>query len=147
MLGLLGALASPDARRALVIGLGTGSTAGWLAAVPSIDRVDVVDVGHGGVRLDGDAAKAVEGLGGRGDDRDLQQGLARLRGRHVRPAGTHGQENVVEPVQDRGGGLRRSEQRDAWSADDCHLCPGSVESVSSSMLLQHGDCRGDKEDR
>jgi spermidine synthase len=44
MLGLLGALARPDARRALVIGLGTGSTAGWLGAVPSIDRVDVIEL-------------------------------------------------------------------------------------------------------
>ena len=29
---------------ALVIGLGTGSTAGWLAQVPSIERVDVVEL-------------------------------------------------------------------------------------------------------
>jgi hypothetical protein len=28
----------------MVIGLGTGSTAGWLAAVPSIERVDVVEI-------------------------------------------------------------------------------------------------------
>ena len=34
MLGLLGALRHPEPRRALVIGLGTGSTAGWLGAVP-----------------------------------------------------------------------------------------------------------------
>src|SRR5439155_17044467 len=32
------------ASRALVVGLGTGSSAGWLAAVPSIDRVDVVEL-------------------------------------------------------------------------------------------------------
>ncbi len=44
MLGLLGVLRQPQARRALVIGLGTGSTAGWLAAVPDIDRVDVVEL-------------------------------------------------------------------------------------------------------
>src|SRR6185295_8720011 len=31
-------------KRALVIGLGTGSTAGWLAQVPSIERVDVVEL-------------------------------------------------------------------------------------------------------
>ena len=41
--GLLGALSHPNPRSALVIGLGTGSTAGWLGAVPSIDRVDVVE--------------------------------------------------------------------------------------------------------
>lgn len=42
--GLIGAALHPAPRRALVIGLGTGSTAGWLAAVPSIARVDVVEL-------------------------------------------------------------------------------------------------------
>ena len=44
MLGLLGAILNPGARRSLVIGLGTGSSAGWLAAVPGMDRVDVVEL-------------------------------------------------------------------------------------------------------
>lgn len=44
MSGLLGALLHPDAKTAMVIGLGTGSTAGWLAAVPTMDRVDVVEL-------------------------------------------------------------------------------------------------------
>ena len=44
MVGLLGAVLHPDAKRAAVIGLGTGSTAGWLAAVPSIQRVDVMEL-------------------------------------------------------------------------------------------------------
>ncbi|MBM4377365.1 MAG: fused MFS/spermidine synthase, partial [Deltaproteobacteria bacterium] len=43
--GLLGALLHPGrVRRALVIGLGTGSTAGWLAALPDIERVDVIEL-------------------------------------------------------------------------------------------------------
>jgi spermidine synthase len=42
--GLVGALAHPNPRRALVIGLGTGSTAGWLAAIPEMERVDVVEL-------------------------------------------------------------------------------------------------------
>ena len=42
--GLIGAALHRDPRRALVIGLGTGSTAGWLAEVPSIERVDVVEL-------------------------------------------------------------------------------------------------------
>lgn len=42
--GLVGAALHPNPRRALVIGLGTGSTAGWLAAVPSLERVDVVEL-------------------------------------------------------------------------------------------------------
>ena len=42
--GLLGALLHPNPRRAFVIGLGTGSTSGWLAAVPSIERVDSVEL-------------------------------------------------------------------------------------------------------
>ena len=44
MVGLLGALAHPDPKRAAVIGLGTGSTAGWLAAAPSVERVDVMEL-------------------------------------------------------------------------------------------------------
>ena len=44
MLGLLGAIGHPQPRRALVIGLGTGSTAGWLGAIPSMERVDVVEL-------------------------------------------------------------------------------------------------------
>lgn len=42
--GLVGSLLHPDPRRALVIGLGTGSTAGWLAKVPTMERVDVVEL-------------------------------------------------------------------------------------------------------
>jgi spermidine synthase len=42
--GLLGAIPHPSLRRALVIGLGTGSTAGWLAAIPEVERVDVIEI-------------------------------------------------------------------------------------------------------
>ncbi|HST30190.1 MAG TPA: fused MFS/spermidine synthase [Chthoniobacterales bacterium] len=44
MSGLLGALVHPHPSSAAVVGLGTGSTAGWLAAVPSIGRVDVMEI-------------------------------------------------------------------------------------------------------
>jgi predicted membrane-bound spermidine synthase len=44
MSGLLGALLHPEVKRALVIGLGSGSSAGWLAALPSIERVDVLEL-------------------------------------------------------------------------------------------------------
>jgi predicted membrane-bound spermidine synthase len=44
MLGLLGAAFHPNPRTALIVGLGTGETAGWLAEVPSIQRVDVVEL-------------------------------------------------------------------------------------------------------
>jgi spermidine synthase len=44
MFGLLGALFAPDPKRAMVIGLGTGETAGWLAAVDSISDVDVAEL-------------------------------------------------------------------------------------------------------
>ena len=44
MLGLVGAILHPAPRSALVIGLGTGSTAGWLGAVPSIERVDAAEL-------------------------------------------------------------------------------------------------------
>ena len=43
--GLVGALLHPrEIETALVIGLGTGSTAGWLGAVPNATRVDVVEM-------------------------------------------------------------------------------------------------------
>ena len=44
MSGLIGALLHPNTENAMVIGLGTGSTAGWLAAVPSIRTVDVIEL-------------------------------------------------------------------------------------------------------
>ncbi|HZI11125.1 MAG TPA: fused MFS/spermidine synthase [Myxococcus sp.] len=42
--GMVGALLHPDAKSAMVIGLGTGSTAGWLGAIPRMERVDVVEI-------------------------------------------------------------------------------------------------------
>jgi spermidine synthase len=44
MSGLLGSFLHPRPRTGLVIGLGTGGTAGWLAAVPEMERVDVVEL-------------------------------------------------------------------------------------------------------
>ncbi len=44
MSGLIGALFHPNLKRVLVIGLGTGSTAGWLAQIPSVERVDIVEL-------------------------------------------------------------------------------------------------------
>ncbi|WP_347402630.1 fused MFS/spermidine synthase [Corallococcus macrosporus] len=44
MSGLVGALLHPDPRTSMVIGLGTGSTAGWLGQVRSMERVDVVEI-------------------------------------------------------------------------------------------------------
>lgn len=44
MSGLLAALVHPNPKSGAVIGLGTGSTAGWIAAIPSIERVDVVEL-------------------------------------------------------------------------------------------------------
>ncbi len=42
--GLLGAALLPKVERAMVIGLGTGSTAGWLGALKEIQRVDVAEI-------------------------------------------------------------------------------------------------------
>ena len=44
MSGLIGAILHPNLKRVLVIGLGTGSTAGWLAQIPSVQRVNVVEL-------------------------------------------------------------------------------------------------------
>lgn len=43
-LGITGAMLHPDPRTALVVGLGTGETAGWLAKVPTLTRVDIVEL-------------------------------------------------------------------------------------------------------
>jgi spermidine synthase len=44
MQGVLGAIMMPHPTRAMVIGLGTGETAGWLGAIDSIERVDVAEL-------------------------------------------------------------------------------------------------------
>jgi spermidine synthase len=44
MSGLVGALLHPAPERSLVIGLGTGGTAGWLADVPGMQRTDVIEL-------------------------------------------------------------------------------------------------------
>lgn len=44
MSGMMGALLHPDPRSALVVGLGTGTTAGWLGSIPRMERVDVVEL-------------------------------------------------------------------------------------------------------
>lgn len=44
MLGLIPAAIHPAPKRALVVGLGTGESAGWLGAIPSMERVDVVEL-------------------------------------------------------------------------------------------------------
>ncbi len=44
MMGLLPGLLHPHPRHAMVVGLGTGTTAGWLAELPSIEQVDVLEI-------------------------------------------------------------------------------------------------------
>ena len=44
MLGLIGAALHPEPKRSFVVGLGTGETAGWLAEVPSMEHVDVIEL-------------------------------------------------------------------------------------------------------
>lgn len=44
MCGLIAAALHPHPSKAMVIGLGTGSTAGWLAAIPSVRQVDAVEL-------------------------------------------------------------------------------------------------------
>jgi predicted membrane-bound spermidine synthase len=44
MSGLLGALLQGSTKRALVVGLGTGSTSGWLASIPGIEEVHTVEL-------------------------------------------------------------------------------------------------------
>ncbi len=44
MLGITGAILHPHPQNACVVGLGTGTTAGWLADVPGMQRVDVLEL-------------------------------------------------------------------------------------------------------
>ncbi len=44
MLGVLPAVLHPNATSGLVIGLGTGESAGWLASLDSIEKVDIVEL-------------------------------------------------------------------------------------------------------
>ena len=44
MLGMVGAFLHPAPRKVMVVGLGSGMTAGWLAAVPEVEQVDVVEL-------------------------------------------------------------------------------------------------------
>ncbi|MEO8033103.1 MAG: fused MFS/spermidine synthase, partial [Acidobacteriota bacterium] len=54
--GLIGAILHPNPRTSLVIGLGTGSTAGWLGAVPGMQRVDAVELEPAVLRVAQDMA-------------------------------------------------------------------------------------------
>jgi predicted membrane-bound spermidine synthase len=60
MSGLLGGLLHGNPRSALVVGLGTGSTAGWLGAIPSMERVDVVELERAILRVARDCAPVNE---------------------------------------------------------------------------------------
>jgi len=44
MSGIIGTLLHPEPKRSLVVGLGLGETAGWLGAIPSMERTDVVEL-------------------------------------------------------------------------------------------------------
>lgn len=56
MSGVLGALLHPNPKRSLVVGLGTGSTAGWLAVLPTMEKVDVVELEPSILRVARDCA-------------------------------------------------------------------------------------------
>ncbi|MDB4942331.1 MAG: hypothetical protein JWP97_1865 [Labilithrix sp.] len=60
--GLLPALLHGSAKSALVVGLGTGSTAGWLGKVPTMERVDVVELEPAILRVAADCATVNESV-------------------------------------------------------------------------------------
>ncbi len=62
MAGLVPALLHPSPRRALVIGLGTGSTAGWLAKVSGMERVDVAELEPAILRVAEECTPVNEGV-------------------------------------------------------------------------------------
>ena len=62
MSGILGAIFHPHPRSALVIGLGTGESAGWLGAIPEMRQVDVVELEPAIQRVARDCAVANHGV-------------------------------------------------------------------------------------
>lgn len=56
MSGMLGAIVHPNPKRALVVGLGTGSTAGWLGAIDTMEKVDVIELEPAILRVARDCA-------------------------------------------------------------------------------------------
>jgi spermidine synthase len=56
MSGIVGAILHPDPKSALVIGLGTGSSAGWLGVIPELSNVDVVELEPAILRVAKDCA-------------------------------------------------------------------------------------------
>jgi spermidine synthase len=56
MSGMVGAILHPAPKSALVIGLGTGSSAGWLGAIPELAEVDVVELEPAILRVARDCA-------------------------------------------------------------------------------------------
>lgn len=41
---MIGAILHPEPKKSMVIGLGTGSSAGWLAEIPTMEKVDVLEL-------------------------------------------------------------------------------------------------------
>ena len=58
--GVLAGLVHGNPRTSLVVGLGTGSTAGWLGVLPSMERVEVVELEPAIVRVARDCAPVNE---------------------------------------------------------------------------------------
>ena len=60
--GVLAGLLHGNPKTALVVGLGTGSTAGWLGVLPSMERVDVVELEPAILRVARDCAPVNESV-------------------------------------------------------------------------------------
>ena len=120
--GLIGAALHPNPRRALVIGLGTGSTAGWLAAVPSIERVDVVELEPAVLRVAEDCAPVNGGVlhnpKVRIDIADAREWLLTSRNRY----------DLIfsEPSNPYRAGISSLFTEDYYSAVRSRLAPGGI---------------------
>lgn len=60
--GLVGTALHPDPKKTLVIGLGTGSSAGWMGKIPGIDNVEVVELEPAILRVAEDCAPVNENV-------------------------------------------------------------------------------------
>ena len=85
MSGLIGALLHPDPREILVIGLGTGSSAGWFAGIETAETVEVIELepaviaflsAFGPVNLDAHTSEKIELVAGDGREHVLTSSSA-----------------------------------------------------------------------
>lgn len=120
--GLLGAAIHPAPKRAMVVGLGTGSTAGWLGVVPGMEAVDVVELEPAIVRVGEDCTPVNAGA-----MKNPKVHLTIGDAREVLLT-TRAQYDIIfsEPSNPYRAGISSLYTRDFYAAVKTRLSPGGV---------------------